>query len=58
MISFNSNTYESKRWKALKLTRLRADKFLYAGIIYAKNVYNSATETKKGPTLMRKPLHF
>ncbi len=29
------------------LTRLRADKFLYAGIIYAGRVDNSATETNR-----------
>ena len=29
------------------LTRLKADKILYAGIIYAKSVDNSATVSKK-----------
>ncbi len=35
------------------LTRLRADKFLYAGIIYAGRVDNSAIETKSLRILSR-----
>ncbi len=36
----------------IKITRLRADKSLYAGIIYASRVYNTATETNRKETIL------